>query len=258
MKVYVDVVFIINFIIDFLLLLSVSYILKRNIKIKRIILGAFTGSISILLLFLNLNNIELFIYKLLISIIMILTTFSYKSFKYFINNLIYLYLCSVVLGGTLYLIKDEVSLKNKGLVFINSNLKLNLLIVIVLIPIILYFYIKQIKNMKNNYSNNYSVELFYKDKVLLFNAFLDTGNKLKDQYKKRPIILVNTDKLNFSYENCILVPYTTVGGEGVIKCIKVDKIIIDKSIIIDNPLVGLVKEKFNMEGIDMILNNETI
>ena len=92
----------------------------------------------------------------------------------------------------------------------------------------------------------------------MFNAFLDTGNKLKDQYKKRPIILVNTDKLNFSYEKCILVPYTTVNGEGVIKCLKVDKIIIDKNIVINKPLVGLVKEKFGIEGINMILNNETI
>lgn len=258
MKVYVDIVFILNFIIDFLLLLSVSYILKRNVSIKRIVFGALTGGISIFLLFLNLNNIELFIYKVVISIIMILTTFSYKNFKYFINNFIYLYLCSVVLGGALYLIKDEISLKNKGLIFINSNLKLNLLIVIVLIPIILFFYIKQLKKLKNNYNNYYSVELFYNNKRLIFNAFLDTGNKLKDQYKKRPIILVNTDKLNFSYENCILVPYTTVNGEGVIKCLKVDKIIIDKNIVINKPLVGLVKEKFGIEGINMILNNETI
>ena len=258
MKVYVDIVFILNFIIDFLLLLSVSYILKRNVSIKRIFFGALTGGISIFLLFLNLNNIELFIYKVVISIIMILTTFSYKNFKYFINNFIYLYLCSVVLGGALYLIKDEISLKNKGLIFINSNLKLNLLIVIVLIPIILFFYIKQLKKLKNNYNNYYSVELFYNNKRLMFNAFLDTGNKLKDQYKKRPIILVNTDKLNFSYEKCILVPYTTVNGEGVIKCLKVDKIIIDKNIVINKPLVGLVKEKFGIEGINMILNNETI
>ena len=189
---------------------------------------------------------------------MILITFSYKNLKCFFNNFLYLYICSVVLGGTLYLIKDEVSFKNNGLVFINSNLKINLILVMILIPVILYFYVKELRKAKNNYNNYYSVELFYKEEKLNFTAFLDSGNKLKDQYKKRPIILVNTDKLDFSYENCILVPYTTVNGEGVIKCIKVDKIVIDKKTVVKNPLIGLVKDSFNIEGIDMILNNETI
>lgn len=258
MKVYLDVVLLINFMIDFLLLLSVSFLLKRNVGIKRIVIGSLSGGLSILILFLNLNNIELFLYKVVISIVMILITFSYKNLKYFFNNFLYLYICSVVLGGTLYLIKDEVSFKNNGLVFINSNLKINLLLVIILIPTILYFYVKELRKTKNNYNNYYSVELFYKNEKFNFTAFLDSGNKLKDQYKKRPIILANTDKLDFSYENCILVPYTTVNGEGVIKCIKVDKIVIDKKTVVKSPLIGLVKDSFNIEGIDMILNNETI
>ena len=57
MKVYLDLVMFINFFLDFLLLLGVSIILKRNASIKRVILGSFFGGISILILFIPMNNI---------------------------------------------------------------------------------------------------------------------------------------------------------------------------------------------------------
>ena len=44
---------ILNFVIDFILLLTVSFILKRNVSITRIMLGAFAGGISILFLLLQ-------------------------------------------------------------------------------------------------------------------------------------------------------------------------------------------------------------
>lgn len=186
----------------------------------------------------------LFIIKIIVSLVMIVIAFSFKNFKYFINNIIYLYLCSIILGGGLYLIKNEA--------------KLNFLIIIIMGPIILYLYIIQTKKLKNNYNNYYKVDLIYEGKIFKFTAFLDTGNKLKDQYKKRPIILIHTDKIKLDYDNSILVPYSTVSGTGILKCVVVDKIIIDDEKIINKPLVGLANDKFQIDGIDMILNNETL
>ena len=53
MKIYLDLLMILNFLIDFILLITVSIILKRNVSINRVMLGAFFGGISILFLFLN-------------------------------------------------------------------------------------------------------------------------------------------------------------------------------------------------------------
>ena len=258
MKVYFDLVFILNFIFDFLLLLSVVYILKRNVKLKRILFGALVGSSSIFLLFLNFNNLGMFLFKGLVSILMILATFSFENLKYFLSNLFYLYVSSVILGGGLYLLNNEFSYQNNGLMFFNNKFGLNIVVLVIAAPIILYFYIKQTKKLRTNYNNYYKVKLYYEDIELNFTAFLDTGNKLKDQYKNRPIILINTDKIDFSYEKSILVPYSTVNGRGVLKCLIVDKIVIDDNLTLDKPLVGLSNEKFNIEGIDMILNNESL
>ena len=72
MRVYVDLVLFLNIAMDFLLLLSVSITLKRNVKFYRIILGSLVGGISIVFLFISLNNIALFLFKMIISILMIL------------------------------------------------------------------------------------------------------------------------------------------------------------------------------------------
>lgn len=54
MTVYIDGLLFLNFYLDFLLLLTVVVALKRNVKVFRIILGAFVGSLTILVLFLKL------------------------------------------------------------------------------------------------------------------------------------------------------------------------------------------------------------
>ena len=63
MKVYVDLVMIVNFILDFILLLGVSMLLKRNVNLKRVIFGSFIGGLSIIILFIPMNVITLFIFK---------------------------------------------------------------------------------------------------------------------------------------------------------------------------------------------------
>ena len=68
MKLYLDLIFLLNIWFDFLLLLSVAWLLKRNIKIKRIFIGSLIGGVTIFILFINLGEIELFFFKIIVSI----------------------------------------------------------------------------------------------------------------------------------------------------------------------------------------------
>ena len=115
MKVYIDLVLLLNLFFDFLLLFSVNYILKRRVRLYRLVLGSIIGSLSTLLLFMTITSLELFIYKLVISVLMILTTFDYKNIKYTLKNILYLYIISIFLGGFLYIINNQFSYSKKGL-----------------------------------------------------------------------------------------------------------------------------------------------
>lgn len=257
MKIYVDLLFLVNIFFDFLLLLSVSLILKRHAKIYRIIFGSLVGGISIFFLFFNITTTTLFFLKIIIAVFMCLTTFGYKDIKYFIKNISYLYLISIVLGGGLYLLNIELSYKNNGLIFYHNGISINIIIIIVITPIILYLYIKEMKNYKSNYSKYYKIEILFKNnKNIILNAFLDTGNNLIDPYKKRPVILVNYDSIKkyITTEKELLVPFNNINGSGLLKCIKTKKIIINEKEFTDI-LVGLSFNKIYIDGVDCILNN---
>lgn len=257
MKIYVDLLFLINIFFDFILLLTVSIILKRHIKIYRIILGSLVGGVSIFFLFLDINAILLFILKIFIAIFMILVTFKYKDIKYFIKNISYLYLVSIILGGALYLFNIEFSYKNNGLIFYNNGMSINIIILLIISPIILYLYIKEMKEYKNNYNKYYKIKItFNNNKTIELNAFLDTGNNLIDPYKKRPIILVeyNVVKKYIINEKYLIVPFNTIKEKSLLECIKVKNININSKEY-KNILIGLIKEKIYIDGIECILNN---
>ncbi|MBQ1813169.1 MAG: sigma-E processing peptidase SpoIIGA [Bacilli bacterium] len=257
MKVYIDVIFFINIFFDFILLLSVSLILRRNVKIYKIILGSIVGGISILFLFLPINKITLFFLKIIIAILMCITAFNYKDIKYTIKNIIFLYLISVLLGGALYLLNIEFSYKNNGLIFYHNGLSINIILIIIVTPIILYFYVKEMKDLKNNYSKYYKVNIYFKSKKnILLNGFLDTGNNLIDPYKKRPIIIVNYNKIRkyVLNEKELLVPYSNINNNSIMRCIKVNKVVIN-DVEYKNILLGFSINKIRLDGIDCILNN---
>ena len=118
---------ILNFVFDFLLLLSVSIILRRNISINRLIIGAFIGGI----------------------------------------NILFFYMASIVLGGFLYCLNIQFSYKNNGLVFFHHGLSINFIFLIIFSPIIIYIYIKQCKELKNNYASYYKANLYLDNNCIL-------------------------------------------------------------------------------------------
>ncbi|MBQ6687574.1 MAG: sigma-E processing peptidase SpoIIGA [Bacilli bacterium] len=256
MTVYLDLVLFLNFAFDFLLLLAVNIVLKRNVKLRRILLGSIIGSLSILFLFIKLNSFALFLLKMIISIIMSLVTFKYKSLKYTFNNLLYLYMISTILGGFLYLLNIEFSYKQEGLVFYFKGLSINFIILLLVAPIIIYIYIRQTKSLKNNYSCYYKIEIIFKNnQSITLNAFLDTGNKLKDPITKKGIILINKEVIKGKYNirSPMYVPYNSLNNHGLLKCFAPKYIVIENKIY-TNFLVGLSDNKINIDGVDCLLN----
>ncbi len=256
MKIYLDLIMILNFCIDFIILLSVSLILKRNVKITRIMLGAFIGGISILFLFLNINSIILFIFKFLISLIMILVTFNFKTLKYTLVNILYLYMSSIILGGFLYLLNLQFSYKHIGLIFFNNGLSINFIFLLIFSPIILYIYIKQTKHLRYNYSNYYNIQIIVNDKSYKYTAYLDTGNVLIDSLTKKKVILIDKRKILFKIKNFRLIPYTCASGINMIKVVKIDKLIFEGNEYKD-VLLGII-DKITLDGVEVILNRKLL
>lgn len=256
MIIYIDLVLIINFVIDFLLLLTVNVALKRYSKIKRIILGAILGSISLLSLFISLSGISLSVLKFIIGLIMVLVSFGYKNLRYTFYNLLYLFMCSVILGGFLYFLQVQFSYNNDGFVFYYEGLAINYVFILFIAPLILYVFIKSIKILKEIKNYYYKVTIiFSNDFNLCITGFLDTGNKLVDPITNKPIILINKKvvKGKFNIRSPMYVPYNALNNHGLLECVKPKKLYID-DIELQNYLVGFSDNSFKLNGIECLLN----
>lgn len=257
MTIYIDLVFLLNFFFDLLLLIGVKILLKRSTKLLRLIFGALVGSISIFLLFLKINSLELFAFKVLISLIMIWCAFSYKNIRYFFKNFVTLYIVSAVLGGFLYFLNISFSYKNQGLIFFHNGLSINFIFLIIISPFIIYLYVKEHRRLKSEYQNYYTVKINFNHHEYLLTGYLDTGNNLIDPITCKKVILINRKILNADLKNKspIFVRYNALNTSGIIECFKPEKVQINNNIIPDI-LLGISDNEFKMENIDCILNNQ--
>ena len=261
MKMYIDLFFIFNVIMDYIIIMSTSILFKRRTSYIRMILSSLIGGISSLVLFTSLNKIVI---EIISIVIMVLISFGYKGIRYLIKNILYMYILSTLLGGIIYLFNIKVS----------NSMFLTYLIIIVISIEIMILYIKENKKMRSIYNNYYKVDIYFKDREklsligfidtgnILYNknqifklsAYLDTGNNLYDPYKKRPVIIVPNKYIK--EDKYILVPYHTINGNGLLKCIKPDIIFIDGIGYKGNVLVGF-SDSFNFgDGVDVILHKD--
>lgn len=235
MIIYVDLVFLINFIMDFYIISGVKFLLKLDTKIFRILLGSLIGSFSLIFLFFSLSTTLLNLLKIFISILMVLVTFG--KYKFF-NRLFYLYIISIFLGGSLYLINDSLGYEVSSGVFINNGYSINLIILLIISPIIIFLYVKEFLKLKKKINTTYNVLIKFKNKEIKLEGFLDTGNKLIDPYFKRPIILLNKKYIDLRGKKIIYVPFESLNNNGLLKCVIPEYILVSNKKI-KNVIIGI-------------------
>jgi len=132
MKIYIDLFFLFNAIMDFIIITGVGIILKRRSNYIRILLSSLVGGVISLCLFTNINNILVDIIGIMIIVFI---SYGYKNIRYYINNIIYAYIISILIGGVIYLFQVKVT----------SDSIISYLIIIVIAIEVLVLYIKEDK-----------------------------------------------------------------------------------------------------------------
>lgn len=252
MEIYLDLLIIFNSLFDYVLLSSVNYILRRNVSFKRILLSSLLGNISLLLLEVN-DEILFFLLKILGAVVINVVCFGYRDFKNLVKNVAYFYLVSMLMGGVVYFFKSQFIFSDGGLI-LNSDL-FKYLVVIFVSLLVIYLYLFKFKELRNQYSSYYNCLIYLDDNnSVRVSGFLDTGNKLKDPYSNKNIILVNRSILgDLKLINPLYVPYNSLNNHGLLECFKVKKIVIDGKENSDF-LLGISEENMFIDGIDCILN----
>ena len=150
MRVYIDLLILLNSLFNYVLLNSVNFILKRNIGIGRIVITSVIGNITILLLEVD-NQVVFILGKFVMALLLNVICFGYKDVRYLIKNVIYFYLVSMLMGGVMYFFGSSFVLSDYGLVSKGNGI-VKYIVVVFISVCLLYFYLFRFKDLKNNYS----------------------------------------------------------------------------------------------------------
>lgn len=216
MTIYLDVIFLENLCMNYIILFATALILKNKIKYYRLIISSTLGGIyAIISLFNAFQMYTSLFFKILISIIMVYIAYNPNSIKELIKRIMLFYLTSFAFGGCafalLYFIKpQEIFLKN-GLYIGTYPIKIALLGGLIGFCLIVNTF-KLIKNRINKKDIYCYIEIEFNNKKVSMKSLIDTGNMLKDPITGMPVIVVQKDILKDILPNEILENISNIIG----------------------------------------------
>ena len=192
MTIYLDVIFLENIVINYIMLYVTGIISKAQIKQKRLFWGALIGAIySIIYYLFRLKIYSSFIIKIVLSIVIIYVAFNSTNLKELLKKVLLFYLSSFVFGGAaiaiIYMVNSQNITIQNGVLVGSYTLRTVLIgIVVAYFTIILAF--KIIKISKKDLICEIVVTL--NNKEIKTKALIDTGNLLKEPITNLPVIVM--------------------------------------------------------------------
>lgn len=284
MTVYLDVIFLENMVINYIILYVTGIISKTQIKTKRLFLGALIGAIySIIYYLLKLKLYSSFIIKIMLSIVIIYVSFNSKNLKDLSKKIILFYLSSFVFGGAtisiIYMVNSQSITIQNGVLVGNYTIRTILIgIIIAYFTVIIAF-----KNIKTKLSKKdliCDISIRLNNKEIKTKAMIDTGNLLKEPITNLPVIVMehtllydvipkeildNTCEIlggDFSripediertyLSKLKIIPYSSLGKQnGMLLGIKAENLIVilkEETKIIDKVMIGIYNKSLTKRG----------
>ena len=194
MTVYLDIIFLENIVINYILLYVTGVISKSQIIQRRLLLGALFGATySIIYYLFKLKIYSIFIKKILLSIVIIYVSFNSSNLKDLLKKVLLFYLASFVFGGAtiaiIYMVNSQNITILNGVLVGNYTIKTILIgIIIAYFTVIFAFKIIKSKISKNDLICEILVTL--NNKKIKTKALIDTGNLLKEPITNLPVVVM--------------------------------------------------------------------
>ena len=185
MTIYLDYIFIENLFIDYILLKETSYVARKVVSNKRLILSAIIGAIYVvIMMYLELQELNYLICKMFLVVIMTYISFKPNKINEYIKIIAVFFLTSIINVGTLIVITSLLNFQDM------SGL-LKLIVYVISLVLSKFFTNHMWKMYKQNIKNNsliYEVKICLGNKIYKYNAFLDTGNNVYSYTYNVPVI----------------------------------------------------------------------
>lgn len=200
MTVYLDIVFLENLCMNYVILLATGLICKNGIKHLRLFLSSTIGSLYAVIAFLPILKIYTnVLLKIILSIAMIYLAFGPKNIKEMFKKLMVFYLTSFAFGGCafalLYFVKPENIFMKNGVLVGTYPIKIAILGGLLGFTLIVTTF-KIVKSKLNKKDMFCELEIILEKQSQRVIAMIDTGNMLKDPISRMPVVVVQKENLD--------------------------------------------------------------
>ncbi len=242
--IYIDVLVTVNIFIDFFLILCTKKSLHLNASYKRIILGSIIGGIQSLI---ALAPTLIFAVNILADIVgaavIVFIAFGKCDIKRYIKRVLIYFSFSFSFCGIMMFLYT--AFKPKGMAIYNDIVYFNISpIVLIILTLISYYILKIIKRLTKGVNGGgiCHVEIKVNNKQISFCAKVDTGCNLKEPFSGDYVIIAEKeviDNYNPDDKKVRLIPFQSLGGNGIIKGFRPDFIKIDETVADKNIYIGI-------------------
>lgn len=253
-ELYVDVLFLVNFMMDYLLLLLVKKMLKCTATRGNILLGAAIGSFLtcvVVILPIPYAILKFIMFHMIVNTFMIRAGLKIKNMREFAKAYIMLYVGGFLLGGVLQALQQYVRAGSLFFAIAIGGYH---------IVSKLWDFIASVQRI-NHY--HCKVDLYLGENQCQITGIIDTGNGLRDPISNQPVSILDKAVArqflgNVKMSQVRYIPYHSIGKkEGVLLALKIDQMCIhrEEAYWVKEPLIGVSEEMVSAEGeYQMILN----
>lgn len=252
--VFLDVVLTENFIVNFFLLNITARTAKLKTNVKWCCLSAALGSMYVLVyIFPHLNIFSGMVCRLLMGFIMVVIAFGKRQVLLNVKLFVILLMYTVMLAGLcVFLEFYSTGSINGGVIYDFSHKKLMLSVMIIYLAVCrLIAFIKDRRTLNNLV---YQLEITIDERKMNVNAFLDTGNELREPVTNLPVIVVERSVIKdipLTNENIFFIPFRVVNGaNGNLTALKPDsiKIYMDENVVEVDAMIGITDTILSRDG----------
>lgn len=280
--IYVDVLFVVNFLMDYVILWATARLAQIRCVPWRLVCGALLGALySVTVLLPGLEFLSVLWMKFLVSILMVVTAFTPLMIRKLGQVVLYFYLIAFTLGGTVL-----------GINYLLSSVTIHSTLESISLPYLWLAVALGAAVLFGKWGVPFLKKTFFQDllrvpvvikiqgRQLKVNGLVDTGNQLVDPLTGAPVIIVEQDvllpflpdeardlwssggELNFDKLSSLpekgrtpswrLIPFTTIGKHhGMLVGFKPDEITIlagDQQVRNTNVIIGIYSRRLSPRG----------
>ncbi len=266
LEIYPDIVFILNFCFDFILIYLLKRVNRKNSKLLRMLAASgIGGAIAVIVSIFPWMNVilKLFLLYAAGAVLMIIVAFGRMKWSDLLKQFIVLNLITYFVGGLMNSIYYHTNLRlyllNLGNGIRFSNIKMIYVgVAMIGIMVISFVILRLLRWYQKHAPETYEVDLVLDGRSISTRGLMDTGNCLHDPIYKRPVMVIenslleglvtpefakeleeakhylegnelDTSRWNIGEESLLrlrFIPYRSVDKSGMLLGIKLDKVLI--------------------------------